>query len=254
MKLNEKIMTCRRRMTLSQEGLAELVGVSRQAVSKWECGDAIPEPAKILLLARTFGVSTDWLLDDELDDQPTAQTLDADPEPQANPHAQTLDSPPPANSTPEWLDRAPSTVGRFLRKWGWLAGVYIMVVGLLIVGVGGAGRLLLGVFTQAVTNEMVTIYPDAAFPPMSAPESITVFDQNGQVWEDPPQEVLDAIGDVAGPSVTITPQSPDVAIRVEPASILMIVPNLIITIGVAIMLVGLAVAIALRKMGRGDRT
>ncbi|MBQ3127375.1 MAG: helix-turn-helix transcriptional regulator, partial [Clostridia bacterium] len=50
MKLNEKITLCRRRAGLSQESLAELVGVSRQAVSKWECGDAVPEPAKILLL------------------------------------------------------------------------------------------------------------------------------------------------------------------------------------------------------------
>ncbi len=38
MKLHEKIFECRRRLGMSQEALAEQVGVSRQAVSKWECG------------------------------------------------------------------------------------------------------------------------------------------------------------------------------------------------------------------------
>ena len=42
MKLNEKIIYCRRKSGLSQENLAELLNVSRQAVSKWETGDALP--------------------------------------------------------------------------------------------------------------------------------------------------------------------------------------------------------------------
>ena len=40
MKLNEKIYSCRRRAGLSQEALAERIGVSRQAISKWETGDS----------------------------------------------------------------------------------------------------------------------------------------------------------------------------------------------------------------------
>ena len=40
MKLNEKIYDCRRRAGLSQEALAERIGVSRQAISKWETGDS----------------------------------------------------------------------------------------------------------------------------------------------------------------------------------------------------------------------
>ena len=67
MKLNEKIFQCRKQSGLSQEELAERVGVSRQAVSKWELGTALPELDKLKLLAKTFGVSTDWLLDDEQD-------------------------------------------------------------------------------------------------------------------------------------------------------------------------------------------
>lgn len=65
MKLCDKIYTCRTRAKLSQEELAEKVGVSRQAVSRWECGDNVPEPAKLLMLARLFGVTADWLLDDD---------------------------------------------------------------------------------------------------------------------------------------------------------------------------------------------
>ena len=41
MKLNEKIYTCRKRAGLSQEALADRLGVSRQAVSKWETGDSL---------------------------------------------------------------------------------------------------------------------------------------------------------------------------------------------------------------------
>lgn len=65
MKLSEKIFHCRQRAGLSQETLAEQLGVSRQAVSRWECGETMPEPMKILAIARAFGVSTDWLLDEE---------------------------------------------------------------------------------------------------------------------------------------------------------------------------------------------
>lgn len=49
---------------LSQEGLAEKIGVSRQAISKWETGEATPELNKLPLLTKTFGVTYDWLLTD----------------------------------------------------------------------------------------------------------------------------------------------------------------------------------------------
>ncbi len=82
MKLNEKILACRRRAGLSQEALAERLEVSRQAVSRWECGEATPEPAKILQLARTFGVTADWLLDDTMgewvEERAAIQTLNTD--------------------------------------------------------------------------------------------------------------------------------------------------------------------------------
>ena len=62
MRLGETILKKRQARGLSQEKLAELVGVSRQAVSKWEVGDAIPDTDKLIPLARALGISVDELL------------------------------------------------------------------------------------------------------------------------------------------------------------------------------------------------
>ena len=60
----EKLLRLRRREGLSQEALADALGVSRQAVGRWEQGTALPDGAKLLPCARYFGVSADWLLDE----------------------------------------------------------------------------------------------------------------------------------------------------------------------------------------------
>ena len=62
MTLGEKLVQLRRARGVSQETLAEAVGVSRQAVSKWELGDALPELDKLVALAAYYGVTTDYLL------------------------------------------------------------------------------------------------------------------------------------------------------------------------------------------------
>lgn len=62
MKLCEKLYELRRAAGLSQEELAERLGVSRQAVSKWENGAAQPELSKLVELSRLYGVSVDELL------------------------------------------------------------------------------------------------------------------------------------------------------------------------------------------------
>jgi len=58
----EKLQTVRKRSGLSQEELAEQLGVSRQSVSKWELGQAYPETGKLIELSRLFGVTVDELL------------------------------------------------------------------------------------------------------------------------------------------------------------------------------------------------
>lgn len=65
MKLSEKILNLRKARNMSQEELAEKLGVSRQAISRWEVGSALPDASNILQLSKLFGVSTDYLLNDE---------------------------------------------------------------------------------------------------------------------------------------------------------------------------------------------
>lgn len=59
MDIGERIFQHRKRLGLSQEELAARLGVSRQAVSKWELGTSTPEPENIIALARIFGITTD---------------------------------------------------------------------------------------------------------------------------------------------------------------------------------------------------
>lgn len=65
MKLAEKITTLRKSCGMSQEELAEKLNVSRQAISRWEVGSAMPDATNILRLSKMFGVTTDYLLNDD---------------------------------------------------------------------------------------------------------------------------------------------------------------------------------------------
>lgn len=122
MKLNEKIYYYRKAMNLSQEQLAERVGVSRQSVSKWELGEATPEVEKLLALAGVFGITTDELLREDVP-VPSADTAQ-----------------PEAAEEPSQSDRALSFFGRLIRRFGWLAGVYVALCGAGVALVGGIGR------------------------------------------------------------------------------------------------------------------
>lgn len=66
--LADKIINLRKKNGMSQEDLAEKIGVSRQAVSKWEGAQSIPDLDKIILMSSLFGVSTDFLLKDEMEE------------------------------------------------------------------------------------------------------------------------------------------------------------------------------------------
>ena len=123
MKLNEKIYYYRKRAKLSQEELAAQVGVSRQAVSKWELGDATPELDKLAALAKAFGVTADELLREE---EPGAE--------QAGPEETQGRSYPPR--TPAY------TTSLKTRKWlnrGFKMVVLVRctVIGLILIIAGG---------------------------------------------------------------------------------------------------------------------
>ena len=67
--LSEKLYQLRKNSGLSQEQLAEQLNVSRQAISKWESGTAVPESEKLITISNYFGVSVDYLLKDDEEDK-----------------------------------------------------------------------------------------------------------------------------------------------------------------------------------------
>ncbi len=68
MTISEKLFVLRKKAGLNQEELAEKLDVSRQAISKWENGESLPEIQKLKMIADIFSVTTDFLLDDTRDD------------------------------------------------------------------------------------------------------------------------------------------------------------------------------------------
>lgn len=69
MVLREKLIILRDKAGISQMALAHQLGVSRQAVSRWESGDAIPAIDNLKALASIYDVSLDWLCNDDADDK-----------------------------------------------------------------------------------------------------------------------------------------------------------------------------------------
>ena len=76
--LADKIMTLRKKCGWSQEDLADQLGISRQSVSKWESGMSIPDLEKIVKMSSLFGVSTDYLLKDEIEGELPSETMATD--------------------------------------------------------------------------------------------------------------------------------------------------------------------------------
>lgn len=74
----DKIIILRKKNGWSQEELAEKMGVSRQSVSKWEGAQSVPDLKKILQLAELFGVTTDYLLKDSIENEEYTQDDIAD--------------------------------------------------------------------------------------------------------------------------------------------------------------------------------
>ncbi len=101
MVFSEKLVTLRRREGLSQEQLADRLGVSRQSVSKWEGGTALPELAKIVVLSEMFGVSVDYLVKDYIEK----------PEPSAGPSETAVSTARLAEQVEE--------ISRIFRGWSW---------------------------------------------------------------------------------------------------------------------------------------
>ena len=78
MALSEKLYTLRKKSGLSQEQLAEQLSVSRQAISKWESGQSVPESDKLIVISNYFKVSLDYLLKEESEQVAITETPTTD--------------------------------------------------------------------------------------------------------------------------------------------------------------------------------
>ncbi|MBR6777623.1 MAG: helix-turn-helix transcriptional regulator, partial [Clostridia bacterium] len=76
--LGSKLYELRKKSGLSQEAFAEKLGVSRQAVSKWECGASLPDTDNLITISKLYGVSLDELIGNEAStcQDPTVETAE----------------------------------------------------------------------------------------------------------------------------------------------------------------------------------
>ena len=144
MKLNEKIIVCRKQKGYSQEELASLLGVSRQSISKWETGESLPDINKLMSIAKVFDVTTDWLLTE--DDIVTNEE-------------NTI-----VKNYPSWLDKLPSNMLKMVRKFGWLYGLYLAGGGVATIGVGCLARFMFKTMILGDMNEIMNNFVTGDIP------------------------------------------------------------------------------------------
>ena len=65
MKFNEKLIMLRKQHNLSQEQVAEKLGVARQTISKWELGETTPEMDKLIIISELYNITLDELMKEE---------------------------------------------------------------------------------------------------------------------------------------------------------------------------------------------
>lgn len=127
MTLGEKIYQLRKNNGISQTELANQLGVSRQAVSKWELDESAPEIEKLVALAKLFSVSTDFLLGC---DEPQEQYREKEPTAaETAPVSVTIEKTPLTKSTPA-------------------KSVTCLVLGALIIGILAVLSNIFGVKTE----------------------------------------------------------------------------------------------------------
>jgi len=133
MSFGQKLQMLRQQAGMSQDALAERLGVSRQAVSRWERDETMPDPDKIVTLADLFGVTTDYLLRQDSGGQTVG----------AQPHKSTGRSGTRPRDSRDFIDRA----GYLAKTKGYLLGWVLVAWGVLdllvvlLMGMGVLGML-----------------------------------------------------------------------------------------------------------------
>ena len=232
MKLNEKIYYYRKKAKLSQEELAARVGVSRQAVSKWELGDATPELDKLVALARAFGVTTDELLSpDEPEEAPQEDGAQGAQEPSGGGYA--YGSQPGAAPPPPAGGHGLGFLERLAQRWGWLAGVYIALSGLGLTIVGALARFAFSRMYAVTAGDVLDGMMGGMLDGMGDGWTVSVPDG----WEGMlPNGIADVAAGVDGMG-----------------QVFVSIATAILVIGVATMAAGVILAVWLYRRGRSNR-
>lgn len=224
MKLNEKIYTCRKKSGLSQESLAEKVGVSRQAISKWEIGTAVPELEKLVILSDIFGVTTDWLLKETAEEEKSAEEEDG--------KSEEVHQEKSSSCTPNNHENSFSWITGLIRRYGWLVGVYLAAA--------SGGITLIAAIAKFIADRMMSSFEGAASSMLGGFGGI----ENAIVVEgDLPPEVLAEIQREMGYGASGVMDSASMS---NPVSML---ANIMIVLGVCGILAGIVLAIWLKKSG-----
>lgn len=137
MRLSERIIISRKKQGLSQVDLADALGVSRQSVSKWETDESKPDINKLPALAKVLGVSIDWLLSEDVEENIEDNSREAIVK-----EEETV-----VNVYPDWVDKVPEFIGGAIKKYGWLYGVRVIV--------SGAIFALFGIVARAISYNFI---------------------------------------------------------------------------------------------------
>lgn len=237
MKMNEKILRCRKRLGMSQEELAQQLNTSRQAVSQWELGNAQPELNNVIALARLFGVTTDWLLLDDEETERAAPEQHTETEAASQPETQRYDGRPEyarTSASDSWVEHLPNVICRMIRRYGWMYGVYLALGGLLFTVMGGTAVSI----SNSMLNYGNNMMSGMEFGGMGGFN--VLYDEAGAVITD--SSIYRALG-MAEPSFDSATGFPNPVASLG---------TLIIVIGVFMMIGGTILAVYLKK--KADET
>lgn len=220
MTLGETIQYYRRRAGLSQEALAEQVGVSRQAVSKWELDEATPEVGKLKALAGAFGITTDQLLSGEKPPEQSSGEL-----PPQTPPGKKGGSDGEASGL--W-----GHVGRAVKRNSWLFGVYVTLGGLGTALVGGIARFAFDRMFRVAVNDMFGL---------GGGWGVSAVDAAGNPIDLPPEVAGELFGNSSFGGVTVLS---------DMGQVFMTIATIILVVGILTAIVGGVLALWLYKKGR----
>ena len=147
--LADKLIDLRKRSGWSQEELADKLGVSRQSISKWEGAQSVPDMNRILKMSELFGVSTDYLLKDELG--PESMAVEALPIPDTEPPLRRVD----LEEASAFLEHRQTASGRV--SLGVMLCILSPIALILLCGAREVGRLAL-TETQAVGIGLLALF------------------------------------------------------------------------------------------------